>query len=119
MTCFFDNHLNISLIMHREAISKISIECRKKTTVGIFGKSGEGKSTLLSAILGKEDLLPCGSAGACTAVVSQVEANLSDSNYTAEIELISKEVSLFSIVSVFILVFLLLRLLQLCLFAGE
>ncbi|XP_073714841.1 nuclear GTPase SLIP-GC-like [Misgurnus anguillicaudatus] len=74
-----------------EAISKISIENRKKTTVGIFGKSGEGKSTLLSAILGKEDLLPTGSAGACTAVVSQVEANLSDSNYTAEIEFISKE----------------------------
>nr|XP_055075137.1 nuclear GTPase SLIP-GC-like [Misgurnus anguillicaudatus] len=77
-----------------EAISnmdKICIENRKKTTVGIFGKSGEGKSTLLSAILGKEDLLPTGSAGACTAVLSQVEANLSDSNYIAEIELISQE----------------------------
>nr|XP_055076832.1 nuclear GTPase SLIP-GC-like isoform X2 [Misgurnus anguillicaudatus] len=74
-----------------EAISKITIENRKKTTIGIFGKSGEGKSTLLSAILGKENLLPSGSFGACTAVVSQVEANLSDFNYTAEIEFISKE----------------------------
>ncbi|XP_065143516.1 nuclear GTPase SLIP-GC-like [Paramisgurnus dabryanus] len=74
-----------------EAISKISIENRKKTTIGIFGISGEGKSTLLSPILGKEDLLPSGSFGACTAVVSQVEANLSDSNYIAEIEFISKE----------------------------
>nr|XP_055075142.1 nuclear GTPase SLIP-GC-like [Misgurnus anguillicaudatus] len=64
---------------------------KNKKTVGIFGQSGEGKSTLLSAIMGQEDLLPFASFGACTAVVSQVEANLSDSKYTAEIELISKE----------------------------
>ncbi|XP_059411193.1 nuclear GTPase SLIP-GC-like [Carassius carassius] len=64
---------------------------RKKATIGIFGKSGEGKSSLLSAILGKPDLLPSGCFGACTAVVTQVEANLDDSNYRAEIELFSKE----------------------------
>ncbi|KAF4101001.1 hypothetical protein G5714_019197 [Onychostoma macrolepis] len=64
---------------------------RKKATIGIFGRSGEGKSSLLNAILGKQDLLPSGCFGACTAVVTQVEANLTDSNYTAEIELISKE----------------------------
>ncbi|KAL1255190.1 hypothetical protein QQF64_013251 [Cirrhinus molitorella] len=64
---------------------------REKATIGIFGKSGEGKSSLLSAILGKQHILPSGCFGACTAVVTQVEANLTDSNYTAEIELISKE----------------------------
>ncbi|XP_016348146.1 nuclear GTPase SLIP-GC-like [Sinocyclocheilus anshuiensis] len=64
---------------------------RKKATIGIFGKSGEGKSSLLSAILGKKELLPSGCFGACTAVVTQVEANLTDSNCTAEIELFSKE----------------------------
>ncbi|KAL0166728.1 hypothetical protein M9458_038572, partial [Cirrhinus mrigala] len=64
---------------------------RKKATIGIFGKSGEGKSSLLSAILGKQYLLPSGCFGACTAVITQVEANLTDSNYTAEIEFISKE----------------------------
>uniref|UniRef100_A0A8C2PXX6 Dynamin N-terminal domain-containing protein n=1 Tax=Cyprinus carpio TaxID=7962 RepID=A0A8C2PXX6_CYPCA len=64
---------------------------RKKATIGIFGKSGEGKSSLLSAIVGKKELLPSGCFGACTAVVTQVEANLDDSNYTAEIELFSKE----------------------------
>ncbi|XP_050992077.1 nuclear GTPase SLIP-GC-like [Labeo rohita] len=64
---------------------------RKKTIIGIFGKSGEGKSSLLSAIIGKQDLLPSGCFGACTAVLTQVEANLKDSNYTAEIEFISKE----------------------------
>jgi len=67
----------------------------KKATIGIFGKSGEGKSSLLSAILGIEYLLPSGCFGACTAVVTQVEANLTDSNYTAEFELFSKEVSSF------------------------
>ncbi|XP_026145564.1 nuclear GTPase SLIP-GC-like isoform X2 [Carassius auratus] len=64
---------------------------RKKATIGVFGKSGEGKSSLLSAILGKLYFLPSGCFGACTAVVTQVEANLDDSNYTAEIELFSKE----------------------------
>ncbi|KAK7149265.1 hypothetical protein R3I94_008784 [Phoxinus phoxinus] len=64
---------------------------RKKTTIGIFGRSGEGKSSLLNAVLGKKDLLPMGCFGACTAVVTQVEANLEDSNYIAEIELFSKE----------------------------
>lgn len=88
--------------MHREAISnmnEIFVNKKKnKTTIGIFGKSGEGKSSLLSAILGEEDLLPSGSFGACTAVVTQVEANLNDSNYIAEIELITKEVLLFSFI---------------------
>ncbi|XP_050992062.1 nuclear GTPase SLIP-GC-like isoform X2 [Labeo rohita] len=64
---------------------------RKKATIGIFGKSGEGKSSLLSAILGKQELLPSGCFGACTAVVTQVEANLTDSNYTAEIEFFSEK----------------------------
>ncbi len=69
---------------------------RKKATIGIFGTSGQGKSSLLNAILGKQDLLPSDCYGeACTAVVTQVEANLTDSNYIAEIELISKEVSSF------------------------
>ncbi len=74
---------------------KIDKDSRKKATIGIFGKSGEGKSSLLSAILGKQDFLPSGCFGACTAVVTQVEANLTDSNYTAKIELFSKEVSSF------------------------
>ncbi|XP_059365194.1 uncharacterized protein LOC132104034 isoform X1 [Carassius carassius] len=71
--------------------NQINIGSRKKATIGIFGKSGEGKSSLLSAILGKKDLLPSGCFGACTAVVTQVEANLNDSNYKAEIELFSQE----------------------------
>ncbi|XP_039534558.1 nuclear GTPase SLIP-GC-like [Pimephales promelas] len=81
-------------IMHKDIIiSKIEKmnNVSKKATIGIFGKSGEGKSSLLSAVLGTRDLLPSGCFGACTAVVTQVEANLTDSNYIAEIELYSNE----------------------------
>uniref|UniRef100_A0A8C1Y1F3 Dynamin N-terminal domain-containing protein n=1 Tax=Cyprinus carpio TaxID=7962 RepID=A0A8C1Y1F3_CYPCA len=72
-------------------MDQIDKDNRRKATIGIFGQSGHGKSSLINAILGEEDLLPPGSLGACTAVVTQVEANLDDSNYTAEIELYSKE----------------------------
>ncbi|XP_067260009.1 nuclear GTPase SLIP-GC-like [Chanodichthys erythropterus] len=81
-------------IVHRDIISKINEMndvIRKKAAIGIFGKPGEGKSSLLSAVLGKKDLLPSSYYGAGTACVIQVEANLTDSNYIAEIELLSKE----------------------------
>ncbi|XP_067217464.1 nuclear GTPase SLIP-GC-like isoform X3 [Chanodichthys erythropterus] len=83
-----------TIIMHRDIISKINKMnnvSRKKATIGSFGKSGEGKSSLLSAVLGKKNLLPSGCFGACTPVVIQVEANLTDSNYIAEIHLVSEE----------------------------
>ncbi|KAK7139340.1 hypothetical protein R3I93_016472 [Phoxinus phoxinus] len=88
------DNLDHTIIMHRDIMSKINKMnnvSSKKATIGIFGKSGVGKSSLLSAVLGKKDLLPSGCFGACTAVVTQVEANLTDSNYIAEIELFSKE----------------------------
>ncbi|XP_051949148.1 nuclear GTPase SLIP-GC-like [Xyrauchen texanus] len=88
------DNLDQAIMMHRDIISKIDKMdevSRKKATIGIFGKSGEGMSSLLNAVLGKNYLLPSGCFGACTAVITQVEANLSDSNYSAEIELFSKE----------------------------
>uniref|UniRef100_A0A8C2IT55 Dynamin N-terminal domain-containing protein n=1 Tax=Cyprinus carpio TaxID=7962 RepID=A0A8C2IT55_CYPCA len=72
-------------------MDKMDKDQRRKETIGVFGKTGQGKSSLLNAILGLDYLLPSGCFGACTSVVTQVEANLIDSNYTAEIELISKE----------------------------
>ncbi|XP_048058927.1 nuclear GTPase SLIP-GC-like isoform X2 [Megalobrama amblycephala] len=83
-----------TIIMQGDIISKINKMnnvSRKKATIGSFGKSGEGKSSLLSAVLGKRNLLPSGCFGACTPVVIQVEANLTDSNYIAEIHLVSEE----------------------------
>ncbi|XP_067221798.1 nuclear GTPase SLIP-GC-like isoform X2 [Chanodichthys erythropterus] len=88
------DNLNQAFLMHREIISKINQMnkvSRKKATMGIFGKTGDGKSSLLNAVLEKRDLLPSDSYGACTAIITQVEANLTNSNYIAEIELFSKE----------------------------
>lgn len=67
-----------------------------KKIIGVLGESGQGKSSLLNAILKKRKLLPSGCYGACTAVLTQIEANLTDSNYTVDIEVIPKEVSLFT-----------------------
>ncbi|XP_073714615.1 uncharacterized protein [Misgurnus anguillicaudatus] len=76
-----------------DAISKIKRMDKniRKETIGIFGRTGEGKSSLLNAVLGVNLLLPAGGFGACTSVITQVEANLNDLNYIAEIEFISEE----------------------------
>ncbi|RXN15447.1 nuclear GTPase SLIP-GC-like protein [Labeo rohita] len=66
--------LHHTISMHNDIISKINKMYTvniKKTTIGIVGRSGEGKSSLLSAILGKKNLMPSGSFGACTSVVTQ------------------------------------------------
>ncbi|XP_066509303.1 nuclear GTPase SLIP-GC-like [Hoplias malabaricus] len=75
----------------RGKISKLGSGIRRKTTVGVFGRTGAGKSSMLNAILGQKDLLPSGTICACTSVIIQVEANVTDSSYIAEIEFISKK----------------------------
>ncbi|KAL0147377.1 hypothetical protein M9458_057320, partial [Cirrhinus mrigala] len=67
------DNLHHTISMHNDIISKIykMNTVNRKTTIGIVGKSGEGKSSLLSAILGKKNLMPSGSFGACTSVVTQ------------------------------------------------
>ncbi|XP_062324683.1 nuclear GTPase SLIP-GC-like isoform X1 [Osmerus eperlanus] len=63
----------------------------QKTTIGVFGKTGDGKSSLINAILDEEELLPTGTLDACTSVIIQVEAGAEGDQYTATIEFISKE----------------------------
>uniref|UniRef100_A0A669C452 Dynamin N-terminal domain-containing protein n=1 Tax=Oreochromis niloticus TaxID=8128 RepID=A0A669C452_ORENI len=71
---------------------KISdLEIDKRELVGVFGKTGAGKSSLINAIIKEKNLLPSGSVNACTSVMTKVEANTRSSKYEAEIEFITKE----------------------------
>ncbi|XP_076867141.1 nuclear GTPase SLIP-GC-like [Brachyhypopomus gauderio] len=76
----------------RECIIKLddSLNEMKKTTVGLYGMTGAGKSSLINAVLGERFLLPSGYIKACTSVIVQIEANVIDSKYMAEIKFISK-----------------------------
>ncbi|XP_026181787.1 nuclear GTPase SLIP-GC-like [Mastacembelus armatus] len=67
------------------------LETDKRELVGVFGKTGAGKSSLINAIIGKENLLPSGSVSACTSVMIKVEANVHSSKYEAEIEFMTRE----------------------------
>uniref|UniRef100_UPI0037E97389 nuclear GTPase SLIP-GC-like isoform X2 n=1 Tax=Semicossyphus pulcher TaxID=241346 RepID=UPI0037E97389 len=67
------------------------LETEKRELVGVFGKTGSGKSSLINAIIGEKDLLPSGSVTACTTVMIKVEANMKSQKYEAEIQFITKE----------------------------
>ncbi|KAK2833469.1 hypothetical protein Q5P01_017358 [Channa striata] len=66
------------------------LETDKRELVGVFGRTGAGKSSLINAVIGEKDLLPSGEVSACTTVMIKVEANTRNSKYEAEIEFITK-----------------------------
>ncbi|TNN25326.1 Nuclear GTPase SLIP-GC [Liparis tanakae] len=68
------------------------LETDKREVVGVFGRTGAGKSSLINAVIGERNLLPSGSGDACTSVMIKVEANEPNSTkYEADIEFITKE----------------------------
>ncbi|XP_049418337.1 nuclear GTPase SLIP-GC-like isoform X1 [Epinephelus fuscoguttatus] len=67
------------------------LEIEKRELVGVFGKTGAGKSSLINAVIGEKNLLPIGRVKACTTVMIKVEANMLHQRYEAEIEFITKE----------------------------
>ncbi|XP_005809347.1 nuclear GTPase SLIP-GC [Xiphophorus maculatus] len=67
------------------------LETDKRELVGVFGKTGAGKTSLINAVIGVKKLLPSGDVDACTSVMIKVEANALNLNYEAEIEFINKE----------------------------
>ncbi|KAM3597832.1 uncharacterized protein V6R79_009760 [Siganus canaliculatus] len=69
----------------------LDLETDKRELVGVFGKTGAGKSSLINAIIEEKKLLPSGDVNACTSVMIKVEANRKDHKYEAEIEFITKE----------------------------
>ncbi|XP_035274238.1 nuclear GTPase SLIP-GC-like isoform X3 [Anguilla anguilla] len=64
---------------------------KEKIYIGLFGKTGAGKSSLINALVNENQLLPSGSMQACTSVFVHVQANTDSSKYKADIEFISPE----------------------------
>ncbi|TDH02908.1 hypothetical protein EPR50_G00157490 [Perca flavescens] len=69
----------------------LDLETDKRELIGVFGKTGAGKSSLINAVIGVKNLLPSGSVSACTSVMIKVEANKENQKYVADIEFITKE----------------------------
>ncbi|XP_041860636.1 nuclear GTPase SLIP-GC-like [Melanotaenia boesemani] len=69
----------------------MDLETDKRELVGVFGRTGAGKSSLINAVIGEKKLLPTGSISACTSVMIKVEANRHNHKYEADIEFITAE----------------------------
>ncbi|XP_034086207.1 nuclear GTPase SLIP-GC-like [Gymnodraco acuticeps] len=81
----------IKFLKERERNNLKDLETEKSELVGVFGKTGAGKSSLINAVIGVKGLLPSGSISACTSVMIKVEANMKNPKYEADIEFITKE----------------------------
>ncbi|KAK2767865.1 tat pathway signal sequence [Colletotrichum kahawae] len=65
-----------------------------KVILGVFGNTGDGKSSCINALLGEDSLLPTSTRRACTACVTEISYNDDDDSenpYRAQIDFISQE----------------------------
>lgn len=62
------------------------------TIIAVVGDTGAGKSSLLNALLDHFDILPTSGMQACTAAVVEINSNMKDDLYRAEIEFLSEKV---------------------------
>lgn len=72
----------------------LAYENQSSFYVGLIGGTGQGKSTLINAILKEPNLLPTHSLRACTAVVVEIAYNGSDDKsalYRAEVEFVEAD----------------------------
>ena len=78
-----------------DQIESVRKEAAKtRTVVGVVGNTGAGKSSVINAMLDEERLVPTNCMRACTAVVTELSYNNSNSDlsrYRAEIEFIQPE----------------------------
>ncbi|XP_027897923.1 nuclear GTPase SLIP-GC-like [Xiphophorus couchianus] len=86
--------------LHRQENTKLNsflrdkirdLETDRRELVGVFGKTGAGKTSLINALIDERKLLPSGDVDACTSVMIKVEANMCNTKYEAHIEFITKE----------------------------
>ncbi|XP_028674397.1 nuclear GTPase SLIP-GC-like [Erpetoichthys calabaricus] len=78
----------------RKMTSKLtSKKIHENIYIGIFGKTGAGKSSLINALLNEINLLPTSDTKACTSCIVKVKAHEDSVNekYKAKITFISKE----------------------------
>ncbi|TKW51439.1 Nuclear GTPase SLIP-GC [Colletotrichum tanaceti] len=65
-----------------------------QTIVGVLGNTGDGKSSIINALLDEENLLPTNCMRACTAVATELSYNHDEDNenpYRMEVEFISRQ----------------------------
>ncbi|KAF6818243.1 hypothetical protein CMUS01_11952 [Colletotrichum musicola] len=65
-----------------------------KTVIGVFGNTGDGKSSTINALLGEGSILPTNCMRACTACAIELSYNHEtdeESPYRAEVEFISRQ----------------------------
>ena len=63
-----------------------------KTVIAVVGGTGEGKSSLMNAVLDHQSVLPTSGIRACTAVVVEVVQNTNKDVYEADIEFLQRKV---------------------------